>query len=146
MPTSKLGYVKDVKKKSGTKVTFDEVIMMGEGKNIHVEASELKTASVIGEVIEQTRGSKIIVFKKKRRHNYRHKQGHKQDLTAVRIKTIELKKGAKKVEAETKNTNKVQNEKKKTPAKKVATKAKSSVKKDTNKDTKKVVKASGKKE
>ena len=50
---------------SGTKVTFDEVIMMGEGKNIHVEASELKTASVIGEVIEQTRGSKIIVFKKK---------------------------------------------------------------------------------
>ena len=131
---------------SGTKVTFDEVIMMGEGKNIHVEASELKTASVIGEVIEQTRGSKIIVFKKKRRHNYRRKQGHKQDLTAVRIKTIELKKGAKKVEAETKNTNKVQNEKKKTPAKKVATKAKSSVKKDTNKDTKKVVKASGKKE
>ena len=78
----------------GSKITFDEVIMMGEGKTIHIEEPALKTASVTGEVIEQTRGPKIIVFKKKRRHNYRRKQGHKQDLTAVRIKSIDLKKSA----------------------------------------------------
>ena len=78
----------------GSKITFDEVIMMGEGKTIHIEEPALKTASVTGEVIKQTRGPKIIVFKKKRRHNYRRKQGHKQDLTAVRIKSIDLKKSA----------------------------------------------------
>ena len=73
---------------NGTKVTFDKVVMMGEGKTINIEASDLKSASVTGEVIEQTRGPKIIVFKKKRRHNYRRKKGHKQNLTAVRIKSI----------------------------------------------------------
>ena len=77
---------------SGSKVTFDDIIMMGEGAQIHVEESELKAASVTGDVIEQTRGPKLLVFKKKRRHNYRRKKGHKQDLTAVRIQSIDLKK------------------------------------------------------
>ena len=77
---------------SGSKVTFDDIIMMGEGAQIHVEENELKAASVTGEVIEQTRGPKLLVFKKKRRHNYRRKKGHKQDLTAVRIQSIDLKK------------------------------------------------------
>ena len=54
---------------SGSKVTFDDIIMMGEGSKIHMEKNELKAASVTGEVIEQTRGPKLLVFKKKRRHN-----------------------------------------------------------------------------
>ena len=45
-----------------------------------MEKNELKAASVTGEVIEQTRGPKLLVFKKKRRHNYRRKKGHKQDI------------------------------------------------------------------
>ncbi len=77
---------------SGSKVTFDDIIMMGEGSKIHMEKNELKAASVTGEVIEQTRGPKLLVFKKKRRHNYRRKKGHKQDLTAVKIQSIDLKK------------------------------------------------------
>jgi len=81
---------------SGSKVTFDNIIMMGEGSKIHIEENELKAASVTGEVIEQTRGPKLLVFKKKRRHNYRRKKGHKQDLTAVKIKSIDLKKTAAK--------------------------------------------------
>ena len=81
---------------SGSKVTFDNIIMMGEGSKIHIEENELKAASVTGEVIEQTRGPKLLVFKKKRRHNYRRKKGHKQDLTAVKIKSIDLKKTATK--------------------------------------------------
>jgi len=79
---------------SGSKITFDDIVMMGEGAQIHIEEAELKSASVTGEVIEQTRGPKLIIFKKKRRQNYRRKKGHKQDLTAIRIKSIDLKKVA----------------------------------------------------
>ena len=77
---------------SATKVTFEDIIKMREGSKIHMEKNELKAASVTGEVIEQTRGQKLLVFKKKRRHNYRRKKGHKQDLTAVKIQSIDLKK------------------------------------------------------
>jgi len=117
---------------SGSKVTFDNIIMMGEGSKIHIEENELKAASVTGEVIEQTRGPKLLVFKKKRRHNYRRKKGHKQDLTAVKIKSIDLKKTAAKTVS--KDTAKkpaiVKTAKKATIVKKTATK-----KADTKKKT-----------
>jgi len=93
---------------SGSKITFDDIVMMGEGAKIHIAETELKSASVTGEVIDQTRGPKLIVFKKKRRQNYRRKKGHKQNLTAIRIKSIDLKNTAsskslapKKVKSET---------------------------------------------
>ena len=73
---------------SGSKVTFNDIIMMGEGSKIHMEKNELKAASVTGEVIEQTRGPKLLVFKKKRRHNYRRKIGHRQELTLVKIENV----------------------------------------------------------
>ena len=123
---------------SGSKITFDDIVMMGEGSQIHIEEAELKSASVTGEVIEQTRGPKLIIFKKKRRQNYRRKKGHKQDLTVIRIKSIDLKQAAlaktveaKKVETKTavkKNSAKI------TKAKKVETKT--AVKKDSAKITK----------
>ena len=87
---------------SGSKITFEDIIMMGEGAQIHIEETQLKTASVTGEIIEQTRGPKLIIFKKKRRQNYRRKKGHKQDLTAIRIKSIDLKKSAASKVVETK--------------------------------------------
>ena len=87
---------------SGSKITFDDIVIMGEGAQIHIEEAELKSASVTGEVIEQTRGPKLIIFKKKRRQNYRRKKGHKQDLTAIRIKSIDLKKVATTKTAESK--------------------------------------------
>jgi len=127
---------------NGSKVTFDNIIMMGEGKTIHIEASDLKSASVTGEVIEQTRGPKIIVFKKKRRHNYRKKQGHKQDLTAVRIKSINLKKGA----ATKKDTKKEEPIEAKKNAKKVADKPKNNVKTGKKATEKKTTKEQKKKE
>jgi large subunit ribosomal protein L21 len=123
---------------SGTKITFNDIVMMGEGSQIHIEEAELKSASVTGEVIEQTRGPKLIIFKKKRRQNYRRKKGHKQDLTVIRIKSIDLKQAAlaKTVEAkkvETKTAVK-KNSAKTTKAKKVETKT--AVKKDSAKITK----------
>lgn len=120
---------------SGSKVTFEDIIMMGEGAKIHVEESELKTASVTGKVIEQTRGPKLLVFKKKRRHNYRRKKGHKQDLTAVRIESIDLKKTAAKTSSkvEAKKPAEAKIDKKTEAVKKTATKKTEAAKKTTAK-------------
>ena len=120
---------------SGSKVTFEDIIMMGEGAKIHVEESELKTASVTGKVIEQTRGPKLLVFKKKRRHNYRRKKGHKQDLTAVRIESIDLKKTAAKTSSkvEAKKPAEAKIDKKTEAVKKTATKKTEVAKKTTAK-------------
>lgn len=65
-------------------VTFDEVLMIGD----KVGAPLVEGASVTGEVMKQTRDKKIIVFKKKRRQNYRRKQGHRQYISVVRITDI----------------------------------------------------------
>ena len=65
-------------------VTFDEVLMVGN----KVGAPLVAGTSVIGEVMKQTREKKIIVFKKKRRQNYRRKHGHRQQVSVVRITDI----------------------------------------------------------
>ena len=126
---------------SGSKVTFDDIIMMGEGSKIHMEKNELKAASVTGEVIEQTRGPKLLVFKKKRRHNYRRKKGHKQDLTAVKIQSIDLKKTT--VKTVSKDTAKKPTETK--TIKKAYTVKKSGTKKENTKKTTTTKKAAPKK-
>lgn len=61
----------------GTRVDLD-VLMTAEG-------GTLGEGAVAAEIVEHYRGEKIIVFKKKRRHNYRRKQGHRQELTVLRI-------------------------------------------------------------
>ena len=73
---------------AGETVTFDDVLMIGDGDKITVGAPQIDGASVTAEVLEQTRGPKIIVFKKKRRKNYRRTRGHRQDLTVVKITDI----------------------------------------------------------
>lgn len=73
---------------SGASVTLDEVLMVGEGDQVTVGAPTVAGASVSAEVVEQGRGPKIIVFKKKRRQNYRRKKGHRQDLTTLKITGI----------------------------------------------------------
>ena len=75
----------------GSEIRFEDIIMLGAGANIKTKSSELASAAVIGEVIEQIKGPKITIFKKKRRQNYRRRKGHKQDLTVVRIKSIGVK-------------------------------------------------------
>ena len=73
---------------TGKKVSFDDVLMHGAGGDVKVGEPLVKGASVTGEVIEQRKGSKVLVFKKKRRQNYRRKQGHRQFETVVRITGI----------------------------------------------------------
>lgn len=73
----------------GATIEFNEVLMIGEdGKAPTVGAPVLDKATVFGEVVRQTRGEKVIIFKKRRRQNSRRKNGHRQDLTLVKITGI----------------------------------------------------------
>ncbi len=75
--------------KKNDSVSFDKVIFMKDDKGQTVIGSPLISGiQIICQVIEQIRDKKIIVFKKKRRHNYRRKIGHRQDLTLLKIKEI----------------------------------------------------------
>ena len=73
---------------AGAAIELDEVLLVGDDNNQTVGAPLVDGAHVAATVLEQTRGEKIIVFKKKRRQNYRRKAGHRQDLTALKITDI----------------------------------------------------------
>ena len=72
----------------GSTIEFTEVLMVGEGENVKVGKPLLAGAKVMAELVGQTRGPKLIAFKKRRRKNSRRKKGHRQDLTKVRITGI----------------------------------------------------------
>jgi len=71
----------------GDIITLGEVLLLG-GDSPKTGSPTIAGALVAAEVMEQSRGDKIIVFKKKRRKNYRRKKGHRQDLTLLRITEI----------------------------------------------------------
>jgi large subunit ribosomal protein L21 len=73
----------------GQSITFDEVLLAG-GDQIKVGAPLLSGAAVTAEVVKHGKGEKIIIFKHKRRKNYRRKQGHRQKFTEVRVGEINL--------------------------------------------------------
>jgi large subunit ribosomal protein L21 len=83
---------------AGATVTFEEVLMVGDGDKATIGTPLVAGASVAGEVVEQTRGDKVRIFKKKRRKHYRRSGGHRQQLTVVKITDI-LTDGAKKAKA-----------------------------------------------
>jgi len=72
----------------GDAVSLDDVLMISKDGEIKVGTPTVKGAKVVGEITGQTRGSKITVFKMKRRKGYRRKTGHRQNLTNLRIKEI----------------------------------------------------------
>lgn len=86
--------VEKVSGEAGDTVTFDTVLMVGGETDTVIGTPTVEGASVAAEVVEQARTRKIIIFKKKRRQNYRRKKGHRQELTLVRITDI-LTGGAK---------------------------------------------------
>jgi large subunit ribosomal protein L21 len=74
---------------AGSTIEFGEVLMLGgEGQATAIGAPFVKGAKVTAELVDQTRGPKLIAFKKRRRKNSRRKKGHRQDLTLVRITSI----------------------------------------------------------
>ncbi len=74
---------------AGDDVTFEEVLMVGEGADVQVGTPLVAGASVQARVLEQARGPKIIMIKKRRRKNSRTRRGHRQDLTVVRVTDIQ---------------------------------------------------------
>ncbi len=81
--------VETVAGEPGSTVRLEDVLMIGDdGKAPSVGTPFLEQAAVFAEVVQQTRGDKIIVFKKKRRKGYRRKHGHRQALTVLRITDI----------------------------------------------------------
>ena len=72
----------------GATVTFDQVLMVNDGDTVTVGQPRVENAVVSGQIVEQGKAKKILVFKYKRRKGYRRKQGHRQQFTAVRIDSI----------------------------------------------------------
>ena len=72
----------------GSKVALSEVLLVESEGNLQVGAPLVANATVEGTVVENDRAKKIIVFKKKRKKQYRRTYGHRQDFTAVRIDKI----------------------------------------------------------
>ncbi len=148
--SAKAGTILKVEKLNGVKgdkISFTNVLAVSDDKSNNFGNPILKDALVEAKIIEQIRDKKIIVFKKRKRQNYRHTQGHRQYLTVLRIETISYD-GKKSTAPDTKKVQKIEKNKiekkgqkkegkvieKKTTSKKTVNKA-SPVKKKTVKKT-----------
>lgn len=72
----------------GDKVSFDKILLTGDGDNITLGAPAIKGVSVAAKITRHLKGDKVIVFKKKRRKGYRVKNGHRQALTEIVVESI----------------------------------------------------------
>ena len=72
----------------GEQVTFDKVLVLGDGAEAKVGAPYVEGAAVYGDVVETGKGQKVIIFKYKAKKDYRKKQGHRQPYTLVKITGI----------------------------------------------------------
>ena len=81
-------YVHRLDAKTGTKVSFDQVLLLDDGGKVTIGAPAIANASVEAKVVKHLKDDKVIVFKKKRRKGYRVKNGHRQSLTEIVIESI----------------------------------------------------------
>jgi len=75
---------------AGQPVVFDQVLLVNNEGKVVVGTPTVAGARVVADVVEQTRGEKVVAFKLKRRKGYRKKIGHRQSLTVVKVKEINL--------------------------------------------------------
>jgi large subunit ribosomal protein L21 len=80
--------VEKIEGDDGSAITLDNVLFVFDGKKATIGEPAVAGAIVKAKIIRQTRGEKVVVFKKRRRQNYRRKAGHKQDLTLIQITDI----------------------------------------------------------
>ncbi len=73
---------------TGDRVEFDSVLMIGEGNEVTIGQPRLEQARVVGTIVRQERGPKIVIYKHKRRKGYQKKQGHRQWQTLLRVSEI----------------------------------------------------------
>lgn len=74
---------------AGAEITLDKVLLVGSETEVQIGQPLVSGASVQCEVVDHGRDKKIIVFKKKRRKGYQKKQGHRQDFTLLKVKSIQ---------------------------------------------------------
>ena len=130
----KAGQILKVEKLEGEKgdsISFKDVLAISESTQNTIGSPLVEGAVVEAKILDQIRDKKIIVFKKRKRQNYRSTQGHRQYLTVLKIETISM--GGKKSQSEKKET-KTNTPVKKTDPKKAATKE-TAVKKIAKKKT-----------
>ena len=101
-------FVHRLDSKEGSKVTFDNFLLLANGDKISVGAPAIDGAQVGVKVLKHFKGNKVIVFKKKRRKGYRVKNGHRQALTEIQVENI-LASGAKKTKTADKSLKDVAN-------------------------------------
>ena len=76
--------VEKIEGDAGASVTLDDVLLAGEGSQLR----SVEGLTVAAEIVAQQKGEKVIVFKKRRRHNYRRRNGHRQQHTILQINSI----------------------------------------------------------
>jgi large subunit ribosomal protein L21 len=81
-------YVPKLSKEPNKNITFKEVLVLNDDKNIKVGCPLIKGAKVTAKVLEHLKDDKVIVFKKKRRKGYRKFNGHRQQLTKIEVTKI----------------------------------------------------------
>jgi|TARA_A200000113_G_scaffold154345_1_gene139113 large subunit ribosomal protein L21 len=121
-------FVHRLEGKEGSKVTFDNVLLLDNGSKVSIGTPTVKGASIQAKILQHVKDNKVIVFKKKRRKGYQVKNGHRQALTEILIEKVNEKSAVKKAD--------VKAEAKKPVAKKAATK-KPAAKKSAANSTKK---------
>ncbi len=85
---STIYFVPKIEGEPGTKVKFDKVLLLADGRNIKVGSPVIKGALVEATVLNHVKDDKVMVFKKKRRKGYRVKRGHRQQYTQIEITSI----------------------------------------------------------
>ncbi len=84
--------VEKLKAKDGSDVKLNKILLAKEGNSIHVGTPHLKGAHVVCEVVGQVRADKVVAFKYKKRKSEKKKIGHRQELTKLKVKEIEIAK------------------------------------------------------
>ena len=97
-------YVHRLDAKEGSKVSFENVLLLDNGSKVVVGTTTVKGASVEDKVVKHLKDDKVIVFKKKRRKGYKVKNGHRQALTEIVIEKVSEKTAKKVVKKEVKET------------------------------------------
>ena len=77
-----------VNSKAGDTVEIKEVLMAGEGDGVKFGSPYIDGASVSVKILENKRGKKVVIIKKKRRKGYQRKQGHRQELSVVKVESV----------------------------------------------------------
>ena len=83
--------IEKIKKKGGSEITFKEVLLLEKQKKVEIGTPLVKEAKVIGKILRQAKGKKVIVFKYKPKTRYKVKKGHRQPFTEVEITKVESK-------------------------------------------------------